>query len=94
MTDDDGPVLPGSAHPRFRSRTIRIEPGDARPFDESEWHDSLVIVRSGELDLEAAGGGRLTCVGGDILWLSGLPLLRLVNSGDEPVVITTVRRRR
>lgn len=92
MTDDEGLVLPGCAHPGFRTRTVRIEPGCTRLFVESDWQGSLVIIRSGELELEAFSGARLTCVGGDILWLSDLPLRHLVNRGDQPVVITAVRR--
>lgn len=92
MTDDEPALPPGLAHPRFRTSTIRIEPGGARPFEQSDWEDSLVIIRSGELELEAASGARLTCVGGDILWLSDLALRRLINNGNEPVVITTIRR--
>jgi len=92
MTDDDREVLPGLTHPRFRNRTMRIEPGDTRPFDESEWHDSLVVIESGEVELEMISGARHTCQAGDVLWLAGLPLRRLANHNVEPVVITMVRR--
>lgn len=90
--DDDAPTLPGADRPGFRRTTVRIEPGHCRPYRSADWADCLVLIESGEIDLEAIGGARQTCRGGDVLFLVGLPLRGLVNRGPAPVVITTVRR--
>ncbi|HEY5879529.1 MAG TPA: hypothetical protein VIU11_11495 [Nakamurella sp.] len=92
-TDDDSCGLPRHTGPRFRRRILRIEPGDSRPYLESEWRDCLVVIESGEVDLEAVGGVRHTCRRGDVLWLAGLDLRCLSNRGEQAVVITTVCRR-
>ena len=92
MSDEEPWTLPDGHRPRFRRRTLLIDPGDCRPYLASDWHDCLVVIESGEIELEATSGARLTCRGGDVLWLAGLPLRRLSNHGHEPVVITMVRR--
>lgn len=93
VTNEDPPTLPGADRPGFRRTTIRIEPGDCRPYRPADWVDCLVVIESGEVDLEATSGVRHTCRGGDVLWLVGLSLRCLVNRGAAPVVITAVRRR-
>jgi quercetin dioxygenase-like cupin family protein len=37
-------------------RTVRVEPGDSLPYEESEWRDALITVESGELELVLACG--------------------------------------
>jgi hypothetical protein len=88
MNGDDRPV-PGA----FARREVVLAPGDRRPYDESEWHDALVIVKRGELDIECRAGGRMRFVPGDMLWLTGLPLRALANAGAEPAVLVAVSRR-
>ena len=93
VTTEDPPTLPGADRPGFRRTTIRIEPGACRPYQGSDWEDCLVVIESGSVDLDGTSGVRQTFHGGDVLWLVGLSLRGLVNRGDTPVVITTVRRR-
>lgn len=93
VTADDPPTLPGAGRPGFRRSTVRIEPGGGLPYRSADWADCLVVIESGEIELEAIGGDRQTRRAGDVLWLVGLPLRRLVNRGPVPVVMTTVRRR-
>ena len=69
-------------------------PGDVRPYDESEWRDSLVIVEAGEVALECTRGGRTTFRAGDVLWLVDIPVVRMCNDGVQPAVIVAVSRRR
>jgi quercetin dioxygenase-like cupin family protein len=90
---DEPAVPPPTGGRPFRRRTVRIAPGEARPYRPADWHDCLVVVESGEVLLELDSGARHTCRTGDILWLAGLPVRRLVNPGSVPVVIRTVRRR-
>ena len=92
MTVDEPLPLPPAPRPGFLRRTVRIEPAGCRPYAATEWQDCLVVVESGEVELEMTSGARHTCRGGDVLWLAGLPMRRLSNHGAEPVVITTVRR--
>jgi hypothetical protein len=77
----------------FTRRELVLGPGDQRAYDEAEWHDALVIVKRGELDVECRAGGRMRFVAGDMLWLTGLPLRTLVNNGLEPAVLVSVSRR-
>ena len=93
VTTEDPPTLPGADRPGVRRTTIRIEPAACRPYRRSDWEDCLVVIESGSVDLDGTSGIRQTFHGGDVLWLVGLSLRGLVNRGDTPVVITTVRRR-
>jgi hypothetical protein len=77
----------------FTRRELVLDPGDRRAYDEAEWHDALVVVKRGELDIECRAGGRMRFVAGDMLWLTGLPLRALRNEGPEPVVLVSVSRR-
>ncbi len=78
--------------PRFRLREIEIPAGAMRGYDEGEWREALVVVESGELDLECSQGLRRRFGPGTVMWLSGLPLLALRNSGREPVLLAAVSR--
>jgi uncharacterized pyridoxamine 5'-phosphate oxidase family protein len=85
----------GNPLPRWvQRRVISIAPGDVRPYDESEWRDSLVIVEAGEIALECTRGGRTTFRAGDVLWLVDIPVVRMCNDGVQPAVIVAVSRRR
>jgi len=77
----------------FTRRELVLDPGDRRAYDEAEWHDALVVVKRGEVDIECRAGGRMRFVAGDMLWLTGLPLRALKNEGPEPVVLVSVSRR-
>jgi hypothetical protein len=77
----------------FTRREVVLEPGDRRAYDAAEWHDALVVVKRGELDIECQAGGRMRFVAGDMLWFTGLPLRAFKNGGPEPVVLVAVSRR-
>ena len=98
MSEDDclerlstaGRALP----PAFVRREIVVPPGAERPYDPTEWVDSLVVVKDGEIELESQAGHLATTFRrGDILWLTGLPLRVLRNRGSEPAVLIAVSRR-
>ena len=73
---------------------MTLDPGEVRPYRESEWKDALVIVEAGEIDLECTRGGRTTFRSGDVLWLVDVPVVRMRNDGLDPAVIVAVSRRR
>jgi hypothetical protein len=87
MNVDDRP-LPAA----FARREVVLASGARRAYDAAEWEDALVIVKRGELDIECRAGGRMRFVAGDMLWLTGLPLLALHNRGLEPAVLVAVSR--
>ena len=69
-----------------------VAPGDDRAYDESEWRDTLVVVRSGEIELRGVSGACCSFGRGDLLYLQGIPLRALHNPGDEPAVLVAVSR--
>jgi hypothetical protein len=77
----------------FERRVVAVAPGGSRVYDAVEWHDALVVVECGEVELECRGGGSERFRRGDVLWLSGLPLSALHNRGDRCVVLVAVSRR-
>jgi hypothetical protein len=79
--------------PSFELRVIAVAPGRERAYDEAEWRDALVVVERGEIEIECLGGTRRGFRCGDVLWLTGLPLVALHNHGREPAVLVAVSRR-
>jgi hypothetical protein len=73
-------------------RVVAVAPGDDRPYDEAEWRDALVLVRSGEIELRGVSGARCVFGRGDLLYLQGVPLRALHNPGAEPAVLVAVSR--
>jgi hypothetical protein len=69
-----------------------VAPGDDRPYDEAEWRDALVVVRSGEIELRGVSGACSSFGRGDLLYLEGVPLRALHNPGSEPAVLVAVSR--
>jgi predicted dithiol-disulfide oxidoreductase (DUF899 family) len=84
----------GSLPPGFAFRTIAVAPGGRRAYDEAEWRDALVVVEHGEIELECLSGRRRRFARGDLLWLTGLPLRALHNSGTEPALLAAISRQR
>jgi len=92
--DDERPlVLSGRVWPSFVAETVVIAPGCFVPYDEAQWRDALVVVDSGEVELETTSAQRRRFRTGEMLWLTGLPLRCLCNPGKEPVVLKSVFRR-
>ncbi|WP_433272897.1 hypothetical protein ACQPZA_20785 [Pseudonocardia xinjiangensis] len=79
--------------PGFRTTVVTLESGTTRAFDEAEWSDALVVVESGEVDLECGAGGRRRFRSGAVLCLTGLGLRALHSVGAEPAVLVAVARR-
>ncbi|MCO1653563.1 cupin domain-containing protein [Pseudonocardia humida] len=77
----------------FDKRVVTVAPGARRPYRAEEWRDALVVVESGEVQLECADGGRRAFATGAVLWLAGLGLVALRNESREPAVLVAVSRR-
>ena len=77
----------------FTRRTVVLEPGTSRPSGDVEWRDAIVMVESGDVELECAAGGRRRFAAGAVLWLAGIDLRLLHNVGAGPVVLVAVSRR-
>ena len=78
--------------PSFELRVITIEPGGERAYDDADWRGALVLMERGTIELETLCGGGCAFVAGDLLWLDGLPLRLLRNSGSIPAVLAAVSR--
>lgn len=78
--------------PAFDARRVVLAPGAERAFDEAEWRDAIVVVESGEIELECHGGSRHRFRSGDMLWLTGLSLCALRSCGRGPAVLVAVSR--
>lgn len=79
--------------PRFERRTITLDPGHTRGYEESEWRDAIVVVKHGVVELQDVDDNRRRFARGDILWLDGLSIEALHNPGAEPTVLVSVSRR-
>ena len=75
-----------------RAREIRIASLGERPYRADEWRDSLVIVRSGVLELVSLGGVRRRFGLGSILFLANLRLRSLRNPSAATTVLNLVTR--
>jgi quercetin dioxygenase-like cupin family protein len=76
----------------FDRRVVVLEPGASRPTHDDEWHDALVMVTCGDVDLECSAGGRRRFTAGAVLWLAGIDIRVLHNVGTDPVVLVAVSR--
>lgn len=96
MASGAGAPLPsflGRPHDRrYEVRAIVLEPGAERTYAGAEWADSLVVVEVGTIELESMTGLRRTFTAGDVLWLAGLRLRLLRNSGRGPAVLSATSR--
>jgi hypothetical protein len=78
----------------FELRLVILPPGRARRYRDADWRDALVVVERGYIELESVGGVRRRFSRGDVLWLTGLPMLALHNPGPDAALLAAVSRRR
>jgi hypothetical protein len=78
----------------FEVRSVRVPPGCTCVYDEADWQDSLVVIERGAIELEGPGGNLHHFARGDVLWLAGLSLRAVRNTGGEPALLLAVARRR
>ena len=78
----------------FVRRTVVLEPGESWQSDGTEWHDALVLLVQGTVDLECAAGGRRRFPAGAALWLAGIDLRAVHNAGVDVAVLLAISRLR
>jgi hypothetical protein len=87
-------LLARSLPPGFEIRLLMLEPGSDLACDATTWRDALVEVECGQVELHFRHGGRVCVQAGDVLWLSGLGVLRMSNPGRSPAALTGLSRTR
>ena len=94
--DDGAPITFVGRHlsRSFEKRFVEIASGAERPYDAAEWHDAIVVVEAGEVEVEGLHGARRAFGPGDMLCLDRFPCRLLRNRGTEPVILSVVARRR
>jgi catechol 2,3-dioxygenase-like lactoylglutathione lyase family enzyme len=86
-------VTPTTGGRAFEAWRTVLAAGAQLPTSADDWHDALVIVEAGSLEVECLGGGHRRFEAGDMLCLAWLPLRALHNRGDTAVRLLAVRRR-
>lgn len=76
----------------FTVHAVCVPPGATRAYRKEDWRDSLVLVVAGDIDLVGLSGTTHTCRAGDLIWLDGLPLRLLRNSGSAAVLLVAFAR--
>jgi len=79
--------------PWVRRRVVTIDPGAAIAFHDGDWHDALVVVAAGRLEIECIRGGRRSFSRGSVLWLTGIDARLLHSCDGEPTVLISFSRR-
>ena len=76
----------------FECWALSIGPGEERAIAPEDWADALVLIRSGDLDVQCEEGSHQTFHRGDMLALHWLRARNLANVGGEAVRLVAVRR--
>jgi hypothetical protein len=79
--------------PAFTLLAVTVAPGAEHDVVATQWHDALVVVERGAIELDGTDGSRAAFATGAVLFLAGLPVRALCNRGAEPAVLVAVRRR-
>ena len=77
---------------RFQVRLIMIPPGSERPYHAAEWHDALIRLERGSVELYSTNGCRLRLSTGAILSLDRLALRTIRNHCPTAAVLSLFRR--
>jgi quercetin dioxygenase-like cupin family protein len=80
------------AKSRFGSRVVELAPNCVLLYDAASWHDALVFVTDGEIEVECACGGRQRFCSGAILCLAPLSVRWLRNTGEVPARLVAIWR--
>ena len=96
MTDGDEldlECLERGAPNRFVRRVIDIAPLAELDYEPSSWHDAIVFVRAGTIEIECVEGEHARFHDGDIICLAPFSVRAVRNPYVEPVHLLVVSRR-
>lgn len=77
---------------RLRQWMLVVPPDERVDIAPSDWADTLVIVISGELELQCCSGRLARFTAGSVLTLAGLPVRAIRNPQPEPLVLQALTR--
>jgi quercetin dioxygenase-like cupin family protein len=80
------------AKSRFATRVVELAPNCVLLYDAASWHDALVFVTDGEIEVECTAGERRRFSSGAILCLAPLSVRWLRNTGPVPARLVAIRR--
>jgi hypothetical protein len=69
-----------------------IEASSPLPYRSADWADALVIVETGQLEVECEQGSTARFAAGAVLFLAGVPVRWLRGAGGQPVTLTALSR--
>jgi quercetin dioxygenase-like cupin family protein len=81
-----------NAKGRFGTRVVELAPNCVLLYDAASWHDALVLVADGEIEVVCAGGERERFCRGAVLCLAPLSVRWLRNSGHAPARLVAIWR--
>ena len=73
-------------------RVVSISSHGELAYEPSEWAGALVIVETGEIELECCSGARACFGTGSVLFFDGLSLRAVRNIGGETVLLSAAIR--
>jgi hypothetical protein len=77
----------------FAKCTITLVPRGEVLYESATWHDAIVFVTAGAVELECVSGATRRFRRGDVLCLARLPLRAVRNTGVIPARLVTISRR-
>jgi quercetin dioxygenase-like cupin family protein len=80
------------ARSRFGTRVVELAPNCVLLYEAASWHDALVFVTDGEIEVECARGERERFCRGAILCLAPLSVRWLRNTGHVPARLVAIWR--
>lgn len=77
-----------------RRRVVILLEGDAVTYRSDEWHEALIVLEEGEIEIECLTGHRITFKQGGVFCLNRLKARLLRNIGPGAAVLVAVSRRK
>jgi quercetin dioxygenase-like cupin family protein len=79
--------------PTLAKRTVELAPAAVLAYDDESWHDTIVFVTAGEIEVQGSHDERARFGPGDILCLAPFCVRIVRNVGVEPARLLAVTRR-
>jgi hypothetical protein len=85
-------VATGPLPSGYARREVRLAPGEVLGYVDADWHEALILVAEGRVEVTCRAGGHRSFETGDTIWFDGLGVATLANPGARPLVLVGVRR--